>query len=154
MKLSFIYTLLLVLILLSCNKDEELEYGFVDGRLSPYFERFEQEASIRGVVTDLSPESIEAFIQNIFPGTVAGQCQRNDNRPSQIIIDETIWNESSDTEKEFLIFHELGHCILGRPHLDSAHTDGRCTSIMHSVSGVCRNEYESRRSEYLDELFQ
>ena len=146
--------MLFSLVAWSCNKDDSFEYGFVDERLSPYFDRFEQEAQIRGFDPDLSSENIEAFIQNIFPGTVAGQCQRNDDRPSQIIIDENVWNSSSDTEKEFLIFHELGHCILGRVHLDSTHPDGRCISIMHSVSGVCRNEYETRRAEYLDELFE
>ncbi len=153
MPTKFFLLITITAILISCNKDE-FEYGYLDDRLSPYFTMFELEAQQRGYSPNLSPDVIEAFIQNVYPNSVAGQCQRNDNRPSQIIIDEGVWNSSTDLEKEFLIFHELGHCILGRSHLDSAHPDGRCISIMHSVAGVCRNEYETRRSEYLDELFR
>ena len=57
-------------------------------------------------------------------------------------------------EKEFIIYHELGHCFLDRDHLDEANADGSCVSIMHSNPGVCFFELKSEnREDYLDELF-
>ena len=146
--------LLIPVVLLSCSKNPELEYGFVDEQLQIYLDRFQIEGELRGRALDLSSSNIEAFIQPIFSNGVVGQCQHNEDRPNQVIVDQQTWNESNEAEKEFLIFHELGHCILKRDHLDNANPDGSCISIMHSVVGVCRNEFESRRSDYLDELFK
>lgn len=146
------FLLLIPILFFSCNKDD-VEYGFVDDRLQPYLDLFAEEGANRGLLLDLSPTRIEAFIQPVFSATVAGQCQRNEDRPNQVIIDQSIWDESDAFYREFLVFHELGHCILNRGHLDSKNSDGSCASIMHSVIGICRNEYDTRRADYLDELF-
>ena len=153
MNLNYLIWPFVLLLMLGCKEDPELEYGFIDDRLKPYFDEFKKEGELRGLNLNLSPEVIEAFIQNVISQSVAGQCQRNTDRPSQIILDENVWNQSNDSDKEFLIFHELGHCILNRDHLDATNPNGSCISIMHSVVGICRNEYDTRRSDYLDELF-
>ena len=153
-KFTYLLSIFAIMAVLGCENPNDVEYGFVDERLQPFFQRFSDEADLRGVAVDLSTSNIEAFVQTVFPNSVAGQCQRNTDRPSQIIIDVQSWNERNDTEKEFLIFHELGHCILDREHRDDTDNSGKCLSIMHSVEGICRNEYESQRKEYLDELFR
>jgi hypothetical protein len=38
----------------------------------------------------------------------------------QISVSESYWLTASDLEREELVFHELGHCILGRGHEDGA----------------------------------
>ncbi len=56
--------------------------------------------------------------------------------------------------REFVVFHELGHCDLGRDHRDEAFDNGVCVSIMRSGLGDCRDYYHPRTREgYLDELF-
>jgi len=43
----------------------------------------------------------------------------------RIDIDPKNWKESSEFEREELIFHELGHCVLDRPHSDLKEIDGK-----------------------------
>jgi hypothetical protein len=53
-----------------------------------------------------------------------------------------------------VVFHELGHCYLGRGHSEETHPNGVCKSIMRSGNGGCFDNYNSTtREAYLDELF-
>jgi hypothetical protein len=70
------------------------------------------------------------------------------------MIDRLFWETATMTEKEYVIFHELGHCALNRRHLDTTYKDGTCTSMMQSGNGSCKMVYNAQnRSKYLDELF-
>ena len=69
-------------------------------------------------------------------------------------IDKTFWNRSSELYKEFVVFHELGHCVLDRNHKEDKDSRGRCLSIMRSGLGDCLDAYSSaNRTYYLNELF-
>jgi len=46
----------------------------------------------------------------------AGECIQNEDGQKTIIIRETSWNKYCESQKRALIFHELGHCVLGRSH--------------------------------------
>lgn len=50
-----------------------------------------------------------------LPGHVLGKCvsYKNDNI---VFIDPTFWASASDWDRRSVVFHELGHCILGRSH--------------------------------------
>jgi hypothetical protein len=110
---------------LSCQKEENLIAPEVDERLTFFFESFKKEGSSRG--------------QNIN---------------MEDIIDKLFWETANMTEKEYVIFHELGHCALNRRHLDATNKDGTCTSMMQSGNGSCKMVYNAQnRSKYLDELF-
>lgn len=68
---------------------------------------------------------------------VAGVCLEYESGDREILIDEQIWNQlGSDllyaARKRAIIFHELGHCILNRPHQDELYRNYK-TSIMNSV---------------------
>jgi len=64
------------------------------------------------------------------------------------------WETASFAEKEYVVFHELGHCALNRRHLDTKNADGTCLSMMQSGNGSCKMNYNAQnRSKYLDELF-
>lgn len=71
-----------------------------------------------------------------------------------ILLDIEYWNESDDLDRESLIYHELGHCILNREHNDFVivYTDGRVIkkSIMNAY---LFSEYRKYRSYYIYELF-
>ena len=135
----------------SCSKDDVVE---TDAELVPYFELFANEAAKRGFVVDYSAERIEGLLQDIPNTTVQGQCFHNENIPNKVVIDIDYWNNASKLDKEFIIYHELGHCFLNRDHLDDANVDGSCISIMHSNPGACFFDLKSdNRDLYLDELF-
>jgi len=138
-------------LMLSCSKDDAIE---TDAELLPYFEIFAEEAALRGISVDYVAARIEGLIQDIPNETVQGQCFYNENIPNKVIVDIDYWNNATKSEREFIIFHELGHCFLEREHLNTANPDGSCVSIMHANPGVCRFDLNSdTRDAYLDELF-
>lgn len=50
-----------------------------------------------------------------LPGHVLGECvsYKNDNI---VLIDPTFWATATNWDRRSVVFHELGHCILGRGH--------------------------------------
>lgn len=66
-------------------------------------------------------------------------------------IDQEYWGEIDDYEKEELLFHELGHCVLRRAHREDK--DGyRPLSIMYPE--VIGSYYmQTYHSDYMKELF-
>jgi len=135
----------------SCGKEDIVE---TDAELQPYFQIFANEAAKRGFNVDYEAERIEGLLQNIRIADVLGQCFRNDEKPRKVIIDIDIWNDSDEAKKQFLIFHELGHCFLDRGHRDDKIGD-ECVSIMHSNTQLCPDFRlnDDNREGYLDELF-
>jgi len=143
----------MVLSAVSCNKEDEVVY-FVDGSLSEYFDRFVAEGVLRGVPVDFGAEPVNGYIRVITAPNVIGQCAHQEGEPNTVIVDKYYWDNADDLEREFLVFHELGHCVLGRDHLDDADAQGNCISMMTSGTGLCRIRYtQVNRESMLDELF-
>lgn len=148
--LSITFIFILLLGFLSCATDN-VE---TDTELIPFFEIFAAEANQRGIQVDFELERIEGLIQDISDPTIQGQCFFNEDKPKKVIIDFNYWNNASFEEKEFIIFHELGHCFLDRDHLDASNNQNVCVSIMHSSPQACDFELNNNNREaYLDELF-
>lgn len=151
-KLTYILILFIsVLTIISCSSEDEIE---TDVELQPYFDIFAEEAALRGFTVDYVGERIEGLLQDITDSSIQGQCFRNEEKPRKVIIDTEYWANADAFEKEFIIFHELGHCFLNRDHLNSSDNKGNCISIMHANPGVCNFSLdEDNRELYLDELF-
>lgn len=155
MKKGRLVLLLLAAYSLSCEKESvSLETTYIDAELAPYFERFRTEGTVRGVAVDFELANISGFLEVIAAANVTGQCYHSSDDSHRLVIDREFWHGASDLRREFVVFHELGHCFLGRSHLDTALPNGSCASMMHSGLSGCRNAYNSlSRSAYLDELF-
>jgi len=147
---------------LACQTDDEpemamvLEVGFpgVDERLWPYFERFEEQGATRGISIDLVTEGITGVIEIIEEENIAGVCNFNSRNANHVMIDAEFWERASDLFREFIVFHELGHCSLLRDHREGTDEAGRCISMMRSGLEGCRDNYNViTRTGYLDELF-
>ena len=86
----------------------------------------------------------------------AGKCKTN-GWLKKITINKKHWNRLDSLQKELLIFHELGHCILGRGHRNEKFPNDECISILDGKEEGfdCSNNYYSPswRTYYLDELF-
>lgn len=125
----------------------------VDARLWPFWREFEVQAARRGIDFDLSDWNLVGQIEPIAEENVAGTCSYGGNHPNTVTIDEEIWDELPEIYKEFIIFHELGHCVLFRDH-EEASNSGICASIMRSGLTRCRDNYNlNTRDSYLNELF-
>lgn len=163
---SIIVLLILSLILFSaCEKEntiseeeimsvEPKSYSDADKRLWPFFQSFEEEAALRGVSIDLEDLNVLGHIGDIDVDGVAGRCKYGSHIHNEITIDAPFWENANQLSREFVVFHELGHCVLLRAHTESAHSDGTCTSLMRSGALDCKDNYNTRtRSNYIDELF-
>lgn len=129
-------------------------YPDVDQRLWSFFQSFEEEAALRGWEVDLSLTGISGTIEEIDEEHVAGQCSIHGQISKHITIDLEFWNRSNDLFKEFIIFHELGHCYLRRGHREDTFANGTCKSLMRSGTEDCRDNYNNQtRASYIDELF-
>jgi hypothetical protein len=163
-----LYVFLVILVMAACSRDQELPapgaeesdpaeplgYTNVDEALWEYFELFEQEAFSRGITIDIRSENISGKISEIHDDQVAGTCNYNYRTPNKVTIDLGFWSRSGDRYREFVVFHELGHCVLFREHKEKANAYNICESIMRSGTGSCLDNYNrATRSGYLDELF-
>lgn len=154
-----ILPLFVCLLFISCQKDKfpygkEKDYENVDQELWSFFYQFELEAAKRGVTIDLVELKISGQVENIIDPAYIGLCSYPySERPGRIVIDELFWQTASQTRKELAVFHELGHCALGRSHNDEVRSFGICESVMRSGQGNCLIDYHNHRSDYLDELF-
>jgi len=72
---------------------------------------------------------------------VAAQCISHEGRRGCIRIDPSIWSEIAEPQREYLVFHELGHCYLGLGHNDDKDNDDNCINIMVSSNLVCNILY-------------
>lgn len=136
----------------SCQENDNLTQPVMDDRLIPFFTSFNKEAALRGKNVPL--DDISGRILDIETAGVQGRCEHLNSGAKQLYIDSLFWETSSYSAKEYVIFHELGHCALNRRHLDTKNTDGTCVSIMQSGNGSCKMVYSGQnRTKYLDELF-
>jgi len=133
--------------------EQSRSYPHVDQKLWSYFEDFELAAANRNINIDLVDLEISGVIENISEDGVAGTCQYGQHI-HHVTIDLPVWNRSSLLVREMIVFHELGHCALGRGHKEIADSNGACLSMMNSGTTDCRVYYTNVNKEYyLDELF-
>lgn len=84
----------------------------------------------------------------------AGVCTMWSDGYREIKINRVYWLFYSDAQKEILVFHELGHCVLGLKHNDTK-SSGCPASIMRSYLfsvDEAQDCYDNNRLFYLEEI--
>jgi hypothetical protein len=85
------------------------------GQFEAYVQTFEMAGGLR-----VDRIKIELAVPN--DPHERGACEYNPANPyilPTIQINPNIWPKLSEDERELLIFHELGHCVLNRDHVTS-----------------------------------
>ncbi|MEP5339249.1 MAG: hypothetical protein ABJL44_14600 [Algibacter sp.] len=147
-----IYIFIILLgIIFGCTQDDFENAELNNSEFQPYLNSFLEEARIRGH-NFTNNNNIKFYFADIE--NHAGICyQKNE----EIIIDRGTWEISSEINRELLIFHELGHCIIGRAHRNENSISGECLSLMRGDENGfnCSRNIHSTfwREYYLDELF-
>jgi hypothetical protein len=121
--------------------------------LDPIVDAFIREATTRGI--ELNEKKGDFIVQfGRIEGKKSASCKPN-YRPKIITIDSLTWKFINSAQKESLVFHELAHCLLRRPHSSEAFEFGECKSWMREDESSCHiNLHNSEwREYYLDELF-
>ncbi len=150
----FLYFLpLIVLTVFSCQEEPE---ETIDPDLLPYIESFVFEANERDYPITIESIDIEVKFENIADPSVIGRCLRSETGENLgIAVDPIYWKLASELEREYVMFHELGHCVLNRSHTSESDSNNTCLSIMEPGTGeLCMSNYnETTRASLLDELF-
>lgn len=161
-------------LLLACEQDELIEpEKTIPASVQPYIDQFIREAEKRGLTLDISDLSVELGRDLNIPAdndqqTVVGSCSRSENL-DLIKIDtlNSLWLLSGPLGREEIMFHELGHCLLGRQHRDDRLLSGDYASIMRAAGLLQYGDLDRysalflnptgtkahKRDYYLDELF-
>ena len=135
---------------------QQKTYPGVDEALWPHFRAFEEAASDRGISIDLAATTIRGTIEEIAEDNIAGTCSYGGRQVHRdVVIDQSFWRRANNLYREYIVFHELGHCYLFRDHYEACLANRTYASLMRSGNGDCRDNYNaSTRSFYLDELFE
>ena len=145
-----IISLLSILIFVSSCVDMEITIR--DNRLEEYYQNFIDEGQDRGFYVGSVNLTLEV-VPNFDDRGQLGRCKRRERvfgSERTVYIHENIvafHDEGYNYYLEQIVFHELGHCLLGRSDTDSEE------SIMITGGRIPTDLYRADRSKYLDELF-
>lgn len=157
-KSIYITSLVFVLGFSSCHK-ESLEYN-IDGTLDSYLQMFLDEGKKRGFDFNVEENGLIMEFTKLEGNTI-GLCTYQS--PLLVQIDKDYWEETTNYEnqedlRQNVVFHELAHGLLNRPHDNSLLPNQEWKSIMCGgdevpgrVWAVNFNGY--RKEYYLNELF-
>lgn len=125
----------------------------VPAELQPYVDLFILEGEKRGF--HMTVDNLIMQINASFSDTeTLGTCEIFIN-PTIVIQSNFFYNWGTPINKEQVVFHEFGHCLLGRGHDDTHILYGSeyiFKSIMNSYM-FDEYYYGTYRDYYLDELF-
>ncbi len=157
MKFTFYLPFFIVLLLFSCKDPNEYR---VASDFAEYLNRFETEAAKRDKHFDLKNTGLIIEYANLKNDYIGLTHYEN---PIRIEIDKTYWHDIAtvadvDLLRESLIFHELGHGLLNRGHINTILENGDWKSIMCGGTKVDNkswniNYHGIRRDYYINELF-
>lgn len=165
--LSRLAGILLIVIAASCKNDNEPDFPdpivSVDPQFQEIVEAFLEEAHTRGKHIELE----NLIVQLASPAVqTCGSCNSTDiaSKIQKIVNIQATACWDNPQQREALIFHELGHCVLGREHNSQTLPNGDPKSIMAAgnismyspciyVIGEEDCNYIYKRAYYLDELF-
>lgn len=147
-----IIPLAIIISLIGCSKYDYDNSELNNSEFKPYVDSFLEEARIRG--KDVNVNEVNFYLADIEDENVGGLCNY---RKEEIIINRDSWKTAREIDKELLVYHELGHCVLGRNHRNETSENGNCLSIMRGMENdfMCSKNIFSTlwREYYLDELF-
>lgn len=129
--------LVLILILCSCASHESI--FIVHETALPYVRKFEK-------IGNLQIKNLVVNVQKIDEPRL-GECRPGHVPVINLSIDDWYSDSySSSEDRELLMFHELGHCILGRGHYPD-------TSSIMFKSFIGGENYIRNYNHYISELF-
>ena len=144
------FLLLAGLLCVSCQHEYTQSYP---AEFEPYVREFFVQANLRGLEWDETNFDFSIEYGDTEPGT-GGFCNFKTNT---ITVNPDEWTLRDDRQKEHLVFHEMGHCLLNRVHKNVESASGECYSYMPGTEDgfACSINYASDywRTFYLDELF-
>ncbi len=128
----------------------------VDPTFEPCVQKFIQEGAQRGQNIDFTDSGLRVEFSELALPNSAGFCRLG---RYDVEIDKSNWFRFSEQFRSYLLFYELGHCVLNRRHRNDRFADDTWKSIMRGdpFTGIENRfpvaYYGFREKQYLDELF-
>lgn len=120
-----------------------------------YVLKFIDDAKIQGldVLPDMKNPLLEIRIAKLdaLGSSVIGLCETAGTL-RRVTFDPDFWNAVSETQRELLAHHELGHCVLYRRHRSDLMSTGAYASIMYPII-MGSTTYKNNYAYYQEELF-
>lgn len=100
-------------------------------------------------------KQIEIKLGEMGISTDNGYCLLSDDANPRIILNTVKWNVFNEWEREALVFHELGHCLLHRDHVESmvSRDEKMIPKSLMFPYLLSWETYLLNRDYYLEELF-
>lgn len=135
--------------------DESRQFATTDSAFATYVATFEQQGAQKTGNPDFRIGDIPINFGDTENPHFQGVCFEYSDGTKEIIIQKNWWDNVDQSYRESLLFHELGHCRLGREHDNTLvpSNDGDKKLSMMSAVIVNSNEYSANRDAYLTELF-
>lgn len=127
---------LICLFMVSCGS------RYVDPQFKPYYDSFHSRYNV-------SPYNISAHFYETKDNN-RGYCSGDG-----IFLDRANWHSARDNEKEYLVFHELGHCVWNLKHIDDTILYRGFiirASLMYHWDITDQPYYKELREQYLEAL--
>ena len=158
--MQYLRSLILLFVVLIYYACADIHEYRVDDEFLPYIDRFEHEAQKHGRQINFENTGLIVEFADLKDNQ-AGLCYAE--KPIRIEIDRAYWaaiatTQGADLMRENLLFHELGHGVLGREHLNSTLSNGDWKSMMCGGDKVDNRPWNInyrgvRRDYYVVELF-
>lgn len=148
MKKLLVFSILLV----GCNRpitQDPRDIHGINQAFTPYVNEFEYYLgrSIGEMPVQFGPQT----------GNIVGECIVWNDEWREIKIDQDYWDNGTkdDDERMSLIFHELGHCILDRGHLNTQWNDNGVDVYVSFMNAYLffNAQYPEPKAYYINELF-
>ena len=164
--LAPLFSVLSSVFMTGCSKDNDVGLIYrVPLEYQTFVDTFLYEAALRGYSIEIKSLIINFDATLEEPHCAKCNSRSLNKRVQKIIsINPNIQCWFTAEQQETLVFHELGHCILGRPHEDGRLPNGDFKSLMNANdlspysscvypvdNEPCDDRY--KRPYYLDELF-
>lgn len=136
------WLLLLALLLTGCGHERVVS---IEPVYQIYVDTFIAEAAKRGrtiIIDDLIIQTVPKL-----DGYTFGMCEVATWFTPTISVSKKLWDIHYEPQREILILHELGHCILGYDHYDEK------AAIMNSDLGLVVG-YLLTRTDFLDRYYK
>ena len=131
---------------------EQYKLSYIDSQFNPIIDSFIYEARSRGHTVNLTNLSMTfGNIRIKKDDRTVGYCVHDVLGGMIIKIHDQTWKDMDIYSREQLVFHEMGHCLIGREHCIKANKDGPISIMFPRV--LDSNYYRIHREELVDELF-
>lgn len=150
--------LLILSLLTACGYDDPAR-ALGTAALDPDLQSLILEFGIDAGHPVISPVSFgdkRVFVQLGMADDTVGVCIPGEFGLNSVILLRSYWDAAPEDARWALVFHELGHCELGRDHRDMIAPDGCPVSVMRfelATTVSCLENGKRSRHDYERELF-